>query len=253
MKRTFSYSSFFFFLLAIGFSGLLTSCAKEQIETIAEETPITENSTNLLPLIGPSTLPLNTDSVYPIPFYLENDFDITAIEVGCPVPDFVLYDHNGLKYNLETILTNGKPVFIMSGNITCSVFRTNISALNDLISAYGDNINFFFVHSVESHPENDLSPYSGTGWLPDANISSGMLFDQPKTYGERVDLVNFMLSKVPIDCDVLIDGPRNDYWSSYGKATNRAYLIDETGKVVISQGWFHYTSMVASLEAYFNN
>lgn len=251
MKRIISSTSFFFFLLlAFSFLTLLTACSKEQIEPVSEETANTESSINLLPAIGPTVLPLTTDSICTIPFYLENDFDINAIQVGSQVPDFTLFNPDGTAVNLCTTLSDEKPVFIMTGNVTCPVFRSKVSELNDLIAAYGNNINFFVAYTVEAHPENDLSPYSGTVWPTNANISSGVLFDQPQTYGERLDLVNYMLSNTSINCEVLVDGPCNDFWLNYGEAPNRAYLIDNTGQVVISHGWFDYPSMVTSIESY---
>ncbi|MFK7784568.1 MAG: deiodinase-like protein [Crocinitomicaceae bacterium] len=250
MKRIVLSTPFFFLLLiAFSFLTLMSSCSKEQIEPLSEETAVPEDPINLLPVIGPATLPMDTDSICSIPFYL-GDFDSNALEIGCPVPDFTLFDPTGTAHNLRTILEEGKPVFIMSGNITCPVFRSNVANLNDLIANYGDSINFYLAYSVEAHPENDLSPYSGTVWPTNANISSGVLFDQPQTYGERLDLIDFMLSNVSINCDILVDGPCNDYWLNYGEAPNRAYLIDPTGKVVISHGWFDYSSMITSIDAY---
>ena len=42
-----------------------------------------------------------------------------------------------------------------------------------------------------------------------------------------------------INCPVLIDNPRNDFYYTYGEGPNRSYLIDPTGVVQISQGWFN--------------
>ena len=251
MKRIILSSSFFFFLLlAFSFLTLLSACSKDEIEPITEEVPVSESQIDLLPVIGPSTLPLDTDSICPIPFYVENDYDVNAIPIGSQVPDFTFFDPNGTPINLETVLTNGKPVFIMSGSLTCPVFRSNVSGLNDLILAYGDDINFLVAYCVEAHPENDLSPYSGDVWPTNSNINNGILYDQPKTYGERLDLVNVVLSSVTINCDILVDSPCNDFWLNYGEAPNRAYLIDPTGQVVVSHGWFDYPSMVTSIDAY---
>lgn len=111
MKRIVQSSSFFFFLLlTFCFLTLLSACSKDQIEPISEEVPANENPIDLLPAIGPSALPLATDSICPIPFYLENDYDINAIPVGSQVPDFTFFDPSGTPHNLETILSEGKPV-----------------------------------------------------------------------------------------------------------------------------------------------
>ena len=250
MKRILLSIQFFFILLvAFSFLTLLSSCNKDIIDPISEEEIVTENNPiDLLPTIGLTALPSDGDSICPIPLYLAGDYDVNAIPTGSQVPDFTFYDPTGAPHNLETILSDGKPVFIMSGNLTCPVFRGNISELNDLISVYGDSINFFVAYTVEAHPIVDVSPYSGDVWTTNANNNSGVLYEQPKTYGERLELVNFLTSNASINCDILVDGPCNEFWLNFGEAPNRAYLIDSTGKVVVSHGWFDYPSMVTSID-----
>jgi hypothetical protein len=230
----------------------LTACNKDQIspDNSEEVQPIDNESINLLPAIGPVSLPLDTDSICPIPLYLAGDYDVNAIPIGSQVPDFTFYDPSGSPFHLESVLSDGKPIFLMTGSVTCPVFRSTLSELNNLISTYEDSINFLVVYTVEAHPEVDFSPYSGTVWTTNANLSNGILFEQPKTYGERVALVNYMTANASINCDILVDGPCNEFWLNYGEAPNRAYLIDATGQVVISHGWFDYPSMVSSIDNY---
>ena len=251
MKRIILSTSFFFFLLlAFSFLTLLSACGKDEIVPVNSEVQVSNNSIDLLPCIGIESLPDATDSICSIPLYLAGDYDVNAIPVGEKVPDFVFYDPSGATHHLKTILSEGKPVFIMSGNVTCPVFRSNISDLNNLIASYGDSINFFVAYTVEAHPINDPSPYSGDEWVTNANMNSGILFEQPKTYGERLALIDTLNANTTINCDILVDGPCNEFWLNYGEAPNRAYLIDTSGEVVVSHGWFDYSSMVISIDTF---
>ena len=138
----------------------------------------------------------------------------------------------------------------MTGSYTCPVFRDNIIALNQLITSYSASINFFVVYTVEAHAIIDNSGYADSVWTTQQNINEGILYEQPDTYGDRLAAVNDLTNAYAINCPVLIDNKCNEFWTTYGEAPNRAYLIDTNGLVQISHGWFHYPSMVTSIDAF---
>jgi hypothetical protein len=47
-----------------------------------------------------------------------------------------------------------------------------------------------------------------------------------------------MASSISILAPIYIDGPCNNWWSTYGPAPNNSYLIDTNGVVVSKHGWF---------------
>lgn len=233
------------------FSLILFSCKKEQIEEEQQQQNNPPGPTiNLKASIGLSTNPNDTDSICSIPLYLSGDMDTNGIQVGENVYDFTLYDSAGSAYHLRSILEQGKPVFLMSGSYTCPVFRRNIDSLNALISSYENDINFYLIYIVEPHPDIDISPYSGNVWTTTQNQNAGILFQQPKVYSERKNVLSAMLDSMAVNCPVLLDGPCNEYWINYGEAPNRAYLIDQYGEVKAMHGWFNYNTMVTSIDAF---
>ena len=221
------------------------ACKKDDIQPEVEQ-PI---GLDLLTHFGQLTTPSHADSICPIVSYLGN-FDENAISIGQKVHDFTLYDNLGNATNLEDKLLEGKPVFLMTGSYTCPTFRDKIVGLNQLVSLYAADINFFVVYTVEAHPIVDNSGYADSVWTTSQNIAEGILYEQPETYGDRVSTVNDLIAAKTINCPVLIDNKCNEFWTTYGQAPNRAYLIDTNGLVQISHGWFHYSSMVTSIDMF---
>jgi len=192
---------------------------------------------NLKPSIGVATLPLDTDTICPIPVFT-GDFDTSGHAIGDTIPDFTLYTTTGLPVNMQNVLSQGKPVLLIGGNLTCPVFRNQMMHINTIASTYANDIAIYIVYGVEAHP-TDPSPYSGQVWLTSQNQSEGVLQAQPTTYGERKALVDTLTNMMAITPTILVDEPCNAWWSNFGPAPNNAYLIDTNGVVFEKQGWFH--------------
>jgi hypothetical protein len=192
----------------------------------------------LLPHIGLTSAPLSTDPVCPIPVYT-GEMDSSGYAEGDLVPDFTLYKTNGDSVRLREALSNGKPVLLVAGNYTCPIFRQKIQALNDIATYYAGQLQVYLIYVVEAHPVIDPSPYSGFVWTTSDNYSEGVLYEQPDTYGERLEMIDSLLAHYSIVPEILADGPCNNWWQNFGPAPNNAYLIDTNGIVRAKQGWFN--------------
>lgn len=192
----------------------------------------------LHPSIGIGPLPNDNDVVCTIPLYT-GSFDNSGYHNGDTIPDFTLYKSNGDSVNLATELQSGTPVLLVTGNYTCPVFRGKINDINTMASIYGSQLKIFVVYVVEAHPIIDISPYSGTVWVPSANTTEGVLFRQPSTYGERKEIIDSLLAHYTINVPIVIDGPCNNWWLNYGPSPNNAYLINPNGVVVSKNAWFN--------------
>jgi len=190
----------------------------------------------LLPSIGLNTLPPDTTKICTIPLY-QGSFYASGYQKGDTVPDFKLYNLNGDSMILSNELAGGKPVLLIAGSLTCPVFRNKVPDINQVMSTYSANIKVFVIYGVEAHP-TDTSPYFGTVNITQQNQSQGVLFPQPKTYGERKDLVDTMSSWISLNAPIFIDGPCNKWWSNFGPAPNNSYLIGTNGVVMNKHGWF---------------
>jgi hypothetical protein len=102
---------------------------------------------------------------------------------------------------------------------------------------------------VEAHPNVDKCPYRDSVWVTDQNRRDSVLYAQPVTYQQRVDLASTMRRNMDIQTPILIDNSNNDYWMHFGPAPNNAYLIDKNGFVVARNTWLDRT-MINSIESF---
>lgn len=191
----------------------------------------------LRPSIGVGPLPSDGDSVCYIPWYLGN-FYTTGLQAGDTAFDFTVYDLNGNSLNLATALSNGRPVLLIAASYTCPVYRNMVPIINDVVNTYGGMLDVYIIYTIEAHPDIDTSIYFGAVHTGTPNIQAGILYRQPQTYGERKLVVADMLDSMNTLAPVFIDGPCNNWWSTYGPAPNNSYLIDTNGIVFSKHGWF---------------
>ena len=194
----------------------------------------------LLPSIGLDAIPDDSDPVCAIPLVTDWDpgFTEAGLDQGITIPDFTLYDIEGKPLNATAMLSEGKPLLLVNGSYTCPVFRRKASTINRIVQDFGEEVNVAVIYTVEAHPLTDTSVYFGYVNTGKANNDEGILYRQPRTYGERRAVVTDMLEAMHIDAPVFIDGPCNEWWEVFGHAPNNAYLIDTSGLIVAKHGWF---------------
>jgi hypothetical protein len=190
----------------------------------------------LLPGIGLNSIPANSATICVEPFYL-GSFYASGFQQGNSVPDFKLYGLNGDSLILSQALQSG-PVLLIAGSLTCPVFRAKVATINQVVSTYSSNIKVYVIYTLEAHP-TDTSVYFGYVNVTSQNVTAGILFPQPLTYGERKQMVDTMSNYVSLNAPVFIDGPCNTWWNNFGPAPNNSYLIGTNGKVLNKHGWFH--------------
>jgi hypothetical protein len=194
----------------------------------------------LKPTIGSGSLPADASTICAIPTYTGN-FNASGLQAGDTIPHFQLYDINGNAMDVLTVLQTGKPLLLIGGNYTCPIFRAKFSRINLAASTFPGQINIYVVYGVEAHPKSpDVSPYSGTNWVTGQNQNEGILYLQPTTYGGRKQMVSDMLANTnyTLSVPLIIDGPCNSWWETFGPAPNNAYLIKPNGIVYKKHGWF---------------
>lgn len=226
----------------------LASCTNSDAP-IDPQIEVTNTSVVLKTSIGLESLPTDSESICALDFYTSADYQVNAIARGEIINDFTLYDLNGSAINLRAELEDEKPILLMSGSFTCPIFRRSSKDLEMLLSEFESDLKALIIYTTEAHPDVDPSPYKGEEWEAQANINQGFFYRQPTTYGERKAMVEVMMEeeRMSIPCPVLIDGPCNEWWTSFGEAPNRAYLVRPNGMVYVSHGWFDYETMRESI------
>lgn len=195
----------------------------------------------LLPSIGLSSVPEDADTICTIPIVAGHNrgYRDAGPMLGDPVPDFTLYDPDGNAFTLSEALRSGKPVLLINGSYTCPVFREKMTLINEVMGDYGDKLVVALIYTLEAHPLADTSVYYGYVNTSKPNYDDGVLYRQPRTYGERKRVAADMLAALQVDAPVYIDGPCNEWWNVFGPAPNNAFLIDTAGRVFAKHGWFH--------------
>ena len=216
----------------------------------------------LKPSIGLTSLPADNTPICNIVCSPTSwNFTTDGLLVGDTIPQFQFYNLAGTPTDALTLLQTGKPLCIVAGSYTCPVWRGKIAALNTLVASYSSQVNFLVVYVVEAHPNTpDVSPYSCNVWTTTQNTTDGVLYLQPTTYGARktivTDMINNTCTCIPtINAPIVIDGPCNEFWLTFGPAPNNAYLINPTnGTVACKHGWFNQAplDMAACIDSLLN-
>ncbi len=86
----------------------------------------------------------------------------------------------------------------------------------------------YLVYIREAHPTD--------GWQVGSNRRDGILFEQPKTFAERVDVAAKMCEKLEIDLPCLIDNINNKVGADYAAWPDRIYVIGTDGRIIYKSG-----------------
>ena len=185
------------------------------------------------------------DSISPIKTY-RGELEASGYKLGEKVLDFRFNTH--YKYGVD-LVDNERPKLLIAGSYTCPVFRNRIGLIDSLNRQYRDKIDVYIVYVVEAHPNIDKCPYRDSIWITDQNVREGVLYPQPTTYQQRIDLANMMKTKLGIETTILVDNSNNDYWMHFGPAPNNAYLLDKNGFVVAKNTWVNH-SIINSIDSF---
>lgn len=192
--------------------------------------------------IGLSHLPSDAAAISTIPVYWDNSHTFLApgLQTGDTIPRFKLYTPDNHPVDIADVMTDGKPVLLIGGSYTCPIFRGKIESINAMANEYKDRIHIFVIYTVEAHPNGpDRSPYSGNVWTLAANIENNISYSQPRTYADRKNAAKDMMAAITLKVPVLLDGPGNEWWTTFGTAPNSAFLIHPNGTIFEKQGWLN--------------
>jgi hypothetical protein len=98
-----------------------------------------------------------------------------------------------------------------------------LGALHDLAAKYDGQIRFLVVYICEAHPTD--------GWQVDMNIDDNVLFADPTSDEERVEVATACALRLNIDMPVVIDPIDDRLASAYGALPDRLYLVGTDGRI----------------------
>ena len=177
-------------------------------------------------------------------------WEMLGFHAGNQVPDFKLYTTEGEPFRLYHELAKKKPMVLINASHTCDFSRANLPSIRSIMQRYATKANMVMVYTIDAHPSDTLSPYAqdGRAWVPPNNKRDNISTPQPKTYGERVSLSREWKKEYDIPVRVLVDGPENEFWNTFGQAPNMCYIISDSGKVEYRQTWYNGNELELQLE-----
>lgn len=154
---------------------------------------------------------------------------------------------DGRSVDLRNI-GDGKPFLIVTACLTSPAARRSQAGVELLQQRFGDQVRFFTLYTLEAHPAQDRSPYSGTEWIPADNIRESTLVRQPTVMVERMELAREYQRLMDVRSTMLVDPMDNVGWRTLGMAPNLAVLVDADGIVIARQGWFDPMALQTTIE-----
>ena len=100
--------------------------------------------------------------------------------------------------------------------------------MEQIYTAYRDQVEFFVVYVQEAHPTD--------GWQTESNLTDNVLFRQHQSYDEREEVAQTCSIDLHINLPILIEEMDNVIDEAYGAAPERLYLIGADGKVAYQGG-----------------
>ncbi len=172
--------------------------------------------------------------------YREADptFASYGLEVGDMGPNVPLVTIEGNQVMLRETTSQSLPTLVVTVSLTCPIARNQLDDVERVAQEYSDRLDVQLVYVIEAHPVVDPSPYTGVEWPAAQNTREGIQYRQPVTMGERIALAEELIQRHAITLPMLVDGPSNSWWQTYGPAPNQAVLLATDGTVLLEHGWF---------------
>ena len=103
-----------------------------------------------------------------------------------------------------------------------------MARLEELREAFSPGVNFTYVYIKEAHPEDE--------WQLAANEKQDVIFAQPRSFVERMELARTFIETMEVETRTLVDDMANTANACYAGWPERIYVIDKGGKIVYKGG-----------------
>ena len=103
-----------------------------------------------------------------------------------------------------------------------------MARLEELREQWSPKLEFTFVYIKEAHPDDE--------WQMSINEDQHVVFDQPTTFVERMELAETFVEKMDVRTRTLVDDITNKANACYAAWPERIYVIDANGTIVYKGG-----------------
>ena len=103
-----------------------------------------------------------------------------------------------------------------------------MARLEELRDEWSPSLEFTYVYIKEAHPDDE--------WQVPKNEAGEVIFDQPKTMIERMDLADNFVEAMDVKTRTLVDDIANTANACYAGWPERIYVIDQGGTIAYKGG-----------------
>jgi len=152
--------------------------------------------------------------------HFDRDAYVTAdqrrVTAGSPALDQTIYDLDGNEVRLST-LWQSRPVVIEFGSVSCPVFDSRISPMEQLANEYQGQADFFVLYTREAHP--------------------GQNYPAHQSLTEKISFARDLKRIESIERTMLVDDVAGTMHRAYGAWPDSAYIIGRDGVVAFLAQW----------------
>lgn len=103
-----------------------------------------------------------------------------------------------------------------------------MARLEELRQEWQERIGFLLVYIKEAHPEDE--------WQMAVNHEHRVVFNQPKTFDERLELARTFADKMGVSAPVVVDDIENTANACYAAWPERLYVVEPDGRIAYKGG-----------------
>jgi hypothetical protein len=113
---------------------------------------------------------------------------------------------------------------LVFGSYTSPDFRRAVPRLEAVAEQFEGRAQFLTIYIREAHAEGE--------WQVAANRQQGILYRQPQTLDERLQIAGDFVDHFDFSLPVAVDGPDDLAEAAYAAWPERIYVVNESGEIV---------------------
>lgn len=202
--------------------------------------------------LGTATRPSFDETIESIPYHGEA-FDMSGgYQIGDTVANFTIYDEDGVRVELYSLLEGPKPVVVVNGSVSCprfaDIFRTSIVSeeyltARNFIVAHANEFRWVWLYGMEAHPDEGACPSN----CPPMETTDTLVV-QAANYGDRVSAVASWNAATDLDFpfQMYADNPDNSVYNAFFERPSGLVAINCDGVVAHREDWLVFALNDAS-------